>query len=321
MCTLITMTTSHIDLDSPVFPYFIGQEDTNPTSFITISIADPFGAEDLGLGSSELFYIAGAGITTLDGRIRTSPEHRVQLRHTFATDEEADRASIAIFTLKSLQLGASYGNSVSYTGWLTEAQFYPAGQLDSEGELLDPFIGAVEEKVADDEDADGYENSGYPYSPPKVTFGKVLKFPLEVSVNLYHNQQDVPTMLVESAARYAQARVDAQAKKEAEAKAAKEKKEQRAAEHAAWLLTEEGQQEALDLKLIGHIRTITKDAEPSEDELTAAETTAEEVFQGLTELEVTWHKQLKAERSWSVGKTQLARIRFLSKFDSLINPS
>jgi hypothetical protein len=314
------MSTSPIDLDSPVFPYFIGQEDTNPTSFITISIADPYGASDYGLLNSELFYIAGAGITTLDGRIRTSPEHRVQLRHTFATDEEADRASIALFTIKGLQLGASYGNSVSYTGWLTEAQFYPAGQLDSEGELLDPFIGAVEEKVAD-EDSDGYENSGYPYQPPKVTFGKVLKFPLEVSVSLYHNQQDVPNTLVESAARYAQARVDAQAKKEAEAKAAQEKKEKRAAEHAAYLLTEEGQQEELDLKLIGRIRTITKDAEPSEEELTAAEATAVDFFQGLTELEVTWHKQLKAERSWHVGKTQLARLRFLEKFDSLINPS
>jgi hypothetical protein len=316
----MNMTTSHIDLDSPVFPYFIGQEDTNPTSFITISIADPYGAEDLGLGSSELFYIAGAGITTLDGRIRTSPEHRVQLRHTFATDDDADRAYVALFTLKGLQLGASYGNSVSYTGWLTEAQFYPAGQLDSEGELLDPFIGIVEEKVAD-EDANGYENSGYPYTPPKVTFGKTLKFPLEVSVSLYHNQQDVPAKLVESAARYAQARVDAQKKKEAEAKAAQEKKAKRAAEHAAYLLTEEGQQDELDLKLIARIRTVTKDAEPSEEELVAAEATAVEFFQGLTELEVTWHKQLKAARSWRVGKTQLARLRFLEKFDSLIPQS
>jgi hypothetical protein len=169
--------------DSPVklaessFPYLITEENVKPTSFITIRVLDPFQAEDeFGLEESTLFYVAGGQIDSRDRGLAGS-EAQLTLLHSFAADEVGDRSRIAALTLKSLTLAHSYGKIMTFTGWLTEARFYPTE---------DPFIGIVKKKGKA-----GHENNGYPYLPPVVDFGDKLRLPLEVSVSLAYNQTDV----------------------------------------------------------------------------------------------------------------------------------
>jgi pyruvate/2-oxoglutarate dehydrogenase complex dihydrolipoamide acyltransferase (E2) component len=310
---------SHISLAEPVFPYFISQENTNPTSFITISVADRYEATDrFDLVDPTLFYVAGADLNSRGGNNYgdTSSEYQVELRHSFASDEEADTAYIAIFTLKSIQIARSGPHSVNYTAWLTGVRFYPAGYQDGIHEVFDPFVGAVEH-----EEVDGYENALYPYQPPVVMFADKFTLPVEVNIAVNHNFHDVPQVLAERQAAHEKAREERDVKRAAEAQAEAERKATRKAEHEAWLLTEDGQQYALDRNLTLRIREIPKNETATEEELNAVTAEANEFFSALTEQEVTWHKTIQEDRMWTVNKANPSRVRFLETFDALVNGS
>jgi len=188
-----TRTFPPINITEPRFPYAISEEGTNPSSFITIGLADPFSADEFGLLHSNLFYIAGGEIHTLNDSRTGMPEHQVILRHSFAGDIEGSRSQLAVFRFKGLQFAPSYRKSVSFAGWLTAAQFYPVGYEDEQGPV-NPFLGEVKQ-----EEIIGHENYGFPYSPPTVAFG--FQLPLEVSVTLHHNQSNVQEHLTEIAGK------------------------------------------------------------------------------------------------------------------------
>ena len=173
-----------VPADVQDFPYMLGDGE-KVTSYLTISRPrDGFYLDGV---EKDLFYLAGAELD-----IRENPAHtRVTLHHSWARDDEGSRAYEAIFEIPDLKLYSGDGNQVSFIGWLTKMNFYPTGVKNDEGEDVNPFIGATENLE------DPYENTGFPYVPPEVSFAPALTLPLRVEVTLRYNRDNVKTTFQE----------------------------------------------------------------------------------------------------------------------------
>ena len=126
-----------------------------------------------------MFYIVGGELTERSGM---APEVHLQLRHSWATDFEHDRSYLADLVFQNFQVEHYYGHSIQFSGWLTEARFYPHNLvLEGYPDGFNPFEGEVESDETE-------ENSGYPYQPAAIKWETDgYNLPRRVTVKYYPN--------------------------------------------------------------------------------------------------------------------------------------
>jgi hypothetical protein len=181
-----------IEIMNPKFPYSISDKNTDPTSYVSIGLSNPFEADLFGLDHSILFYIAGAELTSLGFAQNDVEEHQIILRQS--SDHALERTQLAVFTFMNLQLAPSFRKTLSLNGWLTSAQFRPAGYEDDQEQR---------NLLTDMEQQGGVPSEGRQSSAslPHISFSGLLGYPLEVSIGIHHNQRDVQKLLSELAGR------------------------------------------------------------------------------------------------------------------------
>jgi hypothetical protein len=169
---------SPVKLETKEFPYRIVPVWEVDSYFSAITIKPPRDSPDSwnmrGSGDPTYFYVVNAAF-------HYQPEKstgRIEVRHPWAKDSEADGSKYAIFELDSLILGPCYSGEIQFSGWLTEMHFYPE-------EKPNPFIGAVKKEDPNAEHNGYYLNNGYPYTPPVVSIEKfTLPRKVEISLNI-----------------------------------------------------------------------------------------------------------------------------------------
>lgn len=174
--------SSIVRLDTGNFPYLIREAGNPIVSLIQVSRQklDAFGNQDL-------FFLVNGTITTR-GRY-DSVETTIEVRHSFARDDEDDTATVAQLTLQSLQFLNADRGLMRFNGWLTTMNFYPTEEVE------DPFVGA-ENKPG--HDSHGYtKNRGFPYLPPRIHIANV-GIPFQVKVEIYQaGQYDLDNWVAE----------------------------------------------------------------------------------------------------------------------------
>jgi hypothetical protein len=247
-----------IVLPQAILPYWIGPV-KKASSYLTVRFAN-----DIDEPERTIFYIPNGSIETMDSNyVRGTTSAYIQLRHPWASDEEGDGAYIGRLELSSLQFMHSWGNQMSFAGWLTEARFYPEGYVHEGYEEFNPFVKARRKKEDPDDDyGNRYTNAGYPYQPPRVHFEKGLKFPLQVVVTTHFDgKKEVDGLMEEYRTIHANARAEREAKAEAYRVEQAEKKARRDAEHALWLLTDEGKKYTIEREAMLAARAAKKAAQ------------------------------------------------------------
>lgn len=305
----MTESNAPITLDAPVFPYLVKDDSATSTSFITIEHEEVYHDDE-----RTLFYIAGGDIDLRSNDHRMTSETSINIYHSFGRDEEADRARFAEFTVRSLTLSAAYGNTVVFTGWLTKTLFYPEGAVDSDGDLVNPFIGAEKQP-----DGDGYGNALYPYLPPVVTFGKAVTFPLPVTITLHHNKgENLAQKLDERMESHAKARAEREAKAEAERLEQEKRREESRKRQEAWLKTEEGQAYAIEQKMFNGMKKAAPFGEATDDEKAAIQVQAMVDFDTFTDDEKASLLKGQADRP-KVRRSDVGRAAYMEKFEALLS--
>lgn len=227
-----------ITVEDGVFPYVIRDESTVSSSVIVVSSGTEY--YESRYVSSELFYIEGGSIEVSDGG-----KSRIRLKHSFASDVENDRSSIADFTISNLMHARAYSNTIVYSGWLTSVNFYPEEYNDGEHDVFNPF------KNIEPYEGDSYNSPDYPYSPPQVTFGSRVTLPMQVTISLLYNMEgDVTEVINTWRDRILTAQREADVERGEQIRLEEEKRVRRAAEREAWLKTPEGQVEAVGSKFV-----------------------------------------------------------------------
>jgi len=296
-----------IELHEPVFPYLVADESAEPTSYVIISKADHLGYD----AERTLFYVPGATFRQRDNRQMGTPITDIILHHSFASDDEGDTSHVADFEVRSMQLVSAYGKQLTFTGWLTEARFYPEGYVDERFEEFNPFVGAV--KQDEGPERDNYSaNYGYPYLAPKVKI-EGLQLPLEVEITLIHNIADAKADTQENMQSQAQARLDRAERqsKEAEKKAAE--KIQREKEHQEWLKTDEGIADTLDTKLHRLVRAVSPQDTMTSTELEEIQLQADTFVLSLSDKEKGLLLDEQVGKIWSIKSEQLMRNAYYDR--------
>lgn len=259
-----------IQVDNPDFPYVVQQDDVKSHVFATISLAERIYGEKDGT----LFVIVDPRMGSSD--TASGPEMQFAVRHSFAGDDENDSCYVADFKIANLSMTHAYGQMIQYTGWLTEARFYPDGYTDEDFDTFNPFVGLKQDS--------GEELSGFPYLPPHVQFGKSVRLPVQVKIELYYGVESG----TKDAKKYAKSirnfNAEVDAKKEAERIKQEEEKAERARKHAEWLKTPEGLADAEYEKLIKFARSVAgpRNQEASEELLLEMKSGAASYVEGLS---------------------------------------
>lgn len=120
----------------------------------------------------DLFYIINGSLDTRQGRHFS--EARIKLSHSFARDDEGDPSYLIDLGITGVNFHRADSNWYTFSGFLTEARFYPPTE-----EHPQPHEGVVKKDATEDYAA----NYGYPYLPPKVTN---MPKAIPVEINIYH---------------------------------------------------------------------------------------------------------------------------------------
>lgn len=306
----MSSTNAPITLDAPVFPYLVKDDSTTSTSYIAIEHEEMYRDDE-----RTLFYIVGGQLNMSSKNHQMNSETTINIRHSFGCDEENDSARVADFTVRSLTITASYGNTVVFTGWLTKAMFYPDDAVDSDGYLVNPFIGA--EKQPDG--ANGYGNALYPYLPPVVTFGKAVQFPLPVTITLYHNQGgDLAQKLDGYMDKHAEARAEREAKAEADRVALEKRREESRRWEAEWIKSEEGQIYTVERKMFAGVKKAAPTPISTDEEKAAVQVQAVADFAEFTAEEKALLLKGQPNRR-KIPRSDIGGRAYVEKFEALLS--
>lgn len=146
----------------------------------------PWGEEIMYLADADLQWYAAS---------QSRAGARLVLRHSFAKDVELSPARIAELDLASFAVTAVDGGRLTFTAWITKANFYGAEDLGSDAGVStysdgdrDLLALKAEDRAEEDPEKGGdwYANNGYPYLPPRKTdiVGWVL--PMQIEGTVYH---------------------------------------------------------------------------------------------------------------------------------------
>ncbi len=286
---------SRIVLQEPDFPYLLGEENSDATSYISVRNADVF-AED-----GTLFYLVGAELATYSEA--TGSSHVIEVMHPDATDDEGSRCRVGHFKFDSMQMKNMYGSTVIFTAWMTQAKFYPDNYTDDNYQPFNPFQGFVKPENEDETDE-------YPYHPPVVSFGSL---PLKVEVSVRFNEKDVLKHLREVMERHAADKAARKAKAEAAAREAEQKRIRDNELRAAWLASDEGKEHAIIMKFIQHMKHAGSNlTELTDEQETLIISAAEAYFEALSKKDRAVIKKELKRRNWPVPKARVGQLLFLN---------
>lgn len=163
-------------VDSVDFPLFIRSESPNgPTepidSFIEIRTMGGYYFDHPDMQTplrsrTLLFMLGNAELRTRDNS--GVMEGDITIKHSFARDDEGDRARIASFGLTGFNFGMASSGTYQFSGWLSDMRFYS----DADSDYFTQHGGDL---------AGDYENIEFPYQPPHVAV-KQLRLPILVEV-------------------------------------------------------------------------------------------------------------------------------------------